>query len=240
MVLICLMRSNNNLKIFLVIACGLMTTSCSYRINKNASNLDSIFVSNQQLESISYQEVKNKVFIPKCISCHGNSGGVNLEDYSSARSHINQITDSAILNRTMPKAGSEPLSSEEYLLLVAWVKAGGPEKPSNGGNPPAPNPVEVLKPEFASMKKIIIDRKCISCHRVDGKAPRVLLDTAKEMIDSPLDIVLPENPDESGLILTLDRENSTKPMPPLDSGITAVSKEDLEVIKEWIRKGAKD
>lgn len=215
----------------------IFTYGCSYRINKDSNSLDSIVVSNQRLETISFNEVKNKVFVPKCISCHGNSGGVNLENFENARSHVNQITSSVVVNKTMPKTGSVPLTEEEYLLVVAWIKAGTPNLPNNGGNIP-PTPVEVLKPEFSSIKKLIIDRKCISCHRIGGEAPRVKLDTAKDMIDSPLDIVLPGNADESGLILTLDRENSTKPMPPLDSGISSVSKEDIEIIKEWINKGA--
>lgn len=220
-------------------AFGLLFEGCSYRINKNVSDLDSIIVSRQMMDSVSFQEVKNKVFDTKCISCHGNSGGVNLENYSNARSHLDQIAKSALFNKTMPKTGNEPLTAGEYLLLAAWVKAGGPEIPLNGTDVPPPNPVEVLKPEFASIKKLIIDRKCLSCHKPDGKAPRVPLNTPQEMIDSPLEIVIPGNADESGLILSLDVENATKPMPPKDSGISRVSAQEIEIIKEWINKGAK-
>ncbi|MBY0415839.1 MAG: hypothetical protein K2Q18_16830, partial [Bdellovibrionales bacterium] len=163
-----------------------------------------------------------------------------LEDFSNARSHLDQIKEAALINKSMPKSGSEMLTSEEYMILAAWVKAGGPETPINGGNTPPPLPVEVLKPEFASIKKLIIDRKCLSCHKPDGKAPRVLLNTPDDMINSPLEIVIPGNAEESDLILTLERETAVKPMPPMDSGITPVSKEDIEVVKEWIQKGAKD
>lgn len=221
-------------------AFGLLFEGCSYRKEKNISDLNSIIVSRELMESISYQEVKNKVFLPKCISCHGNSGGVNLENYSSARSHLDQIAKSSLINKTMPKTGNEPLTAGEYLLLAAWVKAGGPETPLNGTDTPPPSPVEVLKPEFASIKKFIIDRKCLSCHKPDGKASRVPLNTTQEMIDSPLEIVIPGNAEESGLILSLDWENSTKPMPPKESGISQVSPEEIQIIKEWINKGAKD
>lgn len=230
------MKLNNCFRIVIFL---FSLTSCSYRIEKDKNSLDSIVVSNQRLETISFQEVKAKVFLPKCISCHGNSGGVSLENYDSARSHMNQITETVINNKTMPKSGSVPLTEEEYLIVAAWLKAGAPNAPNNGSTIP-PMPVEVLKPEFNSIKKIIIDRKCINCHRVGGEAPRVILDTPKDMIDSPLDIVLPGNADESDLIMTLEHEGSTKPMPPLDSGISPVSKEDIEVVKEWINKGAKD
>lgn len=230
----------SNFSFVSLMAFGLLSEGCSYRINKDGSNLDSIIVSRQLMESISYQEVKNKVFSPKCISCHGNSGGVNLESYSNARSHLDQIANSSLINRTMPKTGNEPLTAGEYLLLAAWIKAGGPETPLSGGEIPPPNPVEVLKPEFLSIKKLIIDRKCISCHKPDGKASRVPLNTPQEMIDSPLEIVIPGNADESGLILSLDWENSTRPMPPKSSGISQVSAAEVEIVKDWINKGAKD
>jgi uncharacterized membrane protein len=234
------MKSNNLLKIILIIAFGLLAEGCSYRKNKESGGFESLFISQQSIDSISYQEVKNKVFIPKCISCHGNSGNVNLENYSNSRSFLEQIKQSALIEKRMPKSGSEVLTSDEYMLLATWVRAGGPETPLNGGNIPPPLPVEVLKPEFTSIKKLIIDRKCLSCHKPDGKAPRVLLNTPADMINSPLEIVIPGNPEESGLILTLDRETASKPMPPMDSGITAISAQDMEVVKEWIRKGAKD
>jgi uncharacterized membrane protein len=235
-----LMKLNSFITFIFLTAFGLMSGGCSYRVNKDAGSFETIFVSKELLESISYQEVKNKVFIPKCISCHGSSGGVNLENYSNARSFLDQISKSALVEKSMPKAGSEVLTSDEYLLLVAWIKAGGPETPLNGGNTPPPLPVEMLKPEFASIKKLIIDRKCLSCHKPSGEAPRVLLNTVKEMIDSPLEIIIPGNPEESDLILTLDRENSIKPMPPMDSGISGITPEELETVREWIRKGAKD
>jgi uncharacterized membrane protein len=235
------MRSSNSpLSILILTTFGLMAGGCSYRVSKDSGSFAGLVISREQLESISYQEVKNKVFVPKCISCHGNSGGVNLENYSNARSHLDHIKTTALVSRSMPKSGSEMLTSEEYLLLAAWVKAGGPETPLNGGDIPPPPPVEVLKPEFASIKKLIIDRKCLSCHASDGKAPRVLLNTPDDMINSPLEIVIPGNAEESDLILTLERETAIKPMPPMDSGITPVSKEDIEVVKEWIQKGAKD
>jgi uncharacterized membrane protein len=240
MVVFNLMKLNNLIKIILIIAFGFTAEGCSYRKNKENSNFETTFIPTELLESISFQEVKNKVFIPKCISCHGTSGGVNLENYSSARSFLDQIEKSALVDKRMPKAGSEALSNEEFLILLAWVKAGGPETPLNGSNTPKPLPVEVLKAEFSSIKKLIIDKKCLSCHRLGGEAPRVFLNTAQDMIDSPLEIVIPGNPEESDLILTLDRENSIKPMPPMDSGISGITAQELETVKEWIKKGAKD
>lgn len=230
------MKLINFYNLFIALAFALLSGGCSYHKDKSDS-FDSIFVSTNLIESISYQEVKDKVFVPKCISCHGDSGGVNLENYANARSFLEQIKQSTLIEKRMPK--NNLLNNSEYMILAAWIKAGGPDQPLNGGKVPPPT-VEILKPEFNSIKKIIIDRKCLSCHSPNGEAPRVLLDTVKDMIDSPLEIVIPGNPDESGLVLTLDRESGMKPMPPIDSGIFPISKEELEVIKAWILKGAKD
>lgn len=192
------------------------------------------------LEPVSFMEVKNKIFIPKCIVCHGQAGNVNLETYEQAVAHLQSIKKSTLIDKRMPRAGFDKLTTAEELLLKAWIEAGGPEKPLDGSPAPAPLPVEKLLPTFASIKKLIIDRKCLNCHRADGSAPRVLLNTAQEMIDSPLEIVIPENADESGLILVLDRENATKPMPPIKTGISEVTQAEREIIRTWIMNGAKD
>jgi uncharacterized membrane protein len=216
-----------------------MSQSCSYRINKESNSFEKATFSEELLENVSYSEVKNKVFTPKCIFCHGNSGGVNLENYADTKSHIDAIAQSTLKEKRMPQSGSEPLSSEEYNLLAAWIKAGGPEYPLNGKKEeetPTPPEIEVLRPEFSSIKKLIIDKKCTLCHKAGGSASRIPLDTVEAMIDSPLEIVIPGNPDESGLVLTLDRKNAINPMPPIYSGISEVSPEELEIVKEWIQK----
>lgn len=230
------MKLINFIALTLTTTFALLSGGCSYHKDKGDS-FDNFVVSTNLIESVSYQEVKNKVFAPKCISCHGNSGGVNLENYSDARSFIEQIKQSTLIEKRMPK--NNTLDSSEYMILAAWIKAGAPDQPLNGGKVPPPT-VEILRPEFNSIKKLIIDRKCLSCHSPKGEAPRVSLDTTKDMIDSPLEIIIPGNAEESGLVLTLDRDSGMKPMPPIDSGISPVSKEELEVIKTWISKGAKD
>ncbi len=187
-------------------------------------------------QKISFLDVNQKIFIPKCVACHGNSGGVNLENFQEAKKHLDAINQAAVIGRRMPKAPYPALTEEEVQILSAWIQAGGPETlPSQNPNPPAP----ALEPKFESIKKTILENKCLVCHKPNGSAKNVVLDTAQAMIDSPYDIVLPGNPEESGLVLVL-QPDANKKMPPPSSGISPVKSEEIHVIEEWIRNGAKD
>lgn len=199
---------------------------------------DDIKVSEALIRSISYQEVNEKVFQLKCIGCHGSSGGVNLETYKSAASHLEGIKNSTVVRRTMPRSPVKSLTKNELELVAAWVAAGGPDAPldsptsggSSGGGP-------VLEPTYESIKKQIIDRKCLSCHTAGGSAHRMPFNTREELLDETYEVVIPNNPDESGFLIVL-KPDARKPMPPKDSSFSAVTESEKAVIREWILKGA--
>ena len=211
---------------------------CNYHVEKNPSARLNISPSDEMINSVSFEEVKEKVFLPKCISCHGNSGGINLETYALAEIHLDKINQSSLIERRMPKAPYPPLTKEELTLLSAWIKAKGPNRPISGIPDPEKPPV-VLLPTFSSIKKNIFDSKCLICHSPGGQAARIPLSTKEDLLNSPLEIVIPGNPEESGLILVL-LENARKRMPPPESGMSPVRSEELEIIKEWILNDAKN
>jgi len=216
----------------------LLVSSCSYRLEKNKQS--EIAVDQAMLEKVSYLEVNEKILTPKCVVCHGDSGNVNLETYSAVYGHIDKIKEVTITTSTMPKAPYPALSEEERILLSTWIKAGAPEKALGGvETTPPPPPVEVVKPTFASIKKKILESKCNVCHSKGQIAEDVPLSSPEEMIDSPRDIVIPGDPDSSEFYLVV-RPIARKIMPPKTSGIAPLNPEEVEVIKEWILKGAKD
>ena len=59
------------------------------------------------------------------------------------------------------------------------------------------------------------------------------------MIDSPYGIIVPGDPDESGLVL-VTLPTARKRMPPPKSGLAALKPEEIEIVKQWITNGAKD
>ena len=181
---------------------------------------------------LSYSAVREKVILPRCVSCHGNSGGINLETYSSIKENLARITIATLLEKSMPKGS--PLAPDEAILLSQWIKAGSPE--NSGSTPP---PVEEpLKPNFASIKKKVFDIRCTACHTVGGSASGVPFQTRKDLLDSPRDLVLPGNPEESGLWIAITREDN-KRMPPPNVG-SKLSDSEIAVIRQWIQDGAKE
>lgn len=58
---------------------------------------------------------------------------------------------------------------------------------------------EPLTPKFESIKSLILEPKCIACHKPGGKAENIPLLTRSDLLDSPHDLVIPGNADESGL-----------------------------------------
>ena len=75
---------------------------------------------------------------------------------------------------------------------------------------------------------------------------RIPLVTQKDLLKSPLEIVIPGNPDESGIMLSIRGANPEKFMPPAQdssgnpTGFAKLSDQEIETIAQWIANGAKD
>lgn len=227
---------SERLKLAFILGIALSLFSCILEKEKTTKLK---FISNTALlEKVSYQLINQRIFSPKCISCHGDSGGINLESYNSILLHLDKINQSAIIDQTMPKSPYSKLTKQDLILLSTWIKAGAPETAEDGSTPP-PIKIEPLKPTFKSIQKNILQKKCMVCHSSGKEAERVNLNSPEEMIESPYGIIVPEVPDESGLVL-VTLPTARKRMPPPKSGLTALRPEEIEVLKEWITNGAKD
>ena len=138
----------------------------------------------------------------------------------------------------MPKAPETPLTSDQLGLLKAWIDAGAPEN-SEGVLPMPP-----LEPTFDSIKAHILEPKCLMCHSRGQPIARIPLVTRDDLLNSPLELVIPGNADESGIVLVIMGVNPDKIMPPQKdssgkpSGFSRLSEEEIRVIKEWINRGA--
>ncbi len=228
---------NANIKIifgFLIFAVNF--SSCRFYYKEKAPQGDtSTTLSSDAKTKISYQMVREKIFAPKCISCHGDSGGINLESYASTKQNLSSIERTALIDKTMPKNG--PLSTSEANFLSSWISQGAPENIDAGA--PTPEPQEPFKPTFTSLKKKIFDIRCMSCH--SGTAPEG--DVSFESLDAlrgsprqPLEMEDEGDPDTSGLVLAITREDS-KQMPPPDQG-EKLSEEEILTIRQWIKEAA--
>jgi uncharacterized membrane protein len=215
-------------------------SGCAYRVEKKASpvaDTSAIQPTAQQLSQSSFQMVYGKVLQPHCVSCHGNSGGVNLETSSAARSALQKIKEQAIDSRKMPKSPETPLTLEELQMLSAWILTNGRELPADGSPPPPPPPP--LEPTFASIKSHIFDLKCIRCHKADGKAEKHPFTSLEEILNSKDPVVVPGSVEQSTLNDVL-QPDADKPMPPKSSGYSPLTPDEIKVIQDWIANGAKE
>jgi mono/diheme cytochrome c family protein len=84
---------------------------------------------------------------------------------------------------------------------------------------------------------VILENKCLSCHKPGEHAGHIPLSTRSDLLNSPLDLVIPGKPDESGLMIVVS-PGARKQMPPMDSGIAPLTKNQRDLIRTWILNGA--
>lgn len=215
----------------LILVAGLVS-SCNYtRLKEGANTVQNFGDVNPEEKAtmMNYRFISSKILEAKCTSCHGSSGDVNLESYNSVKANLAKIETAVFVEQTMPKRGA--LTSEEKRLLWNWIKSGAP---LDSAEPPPEE--EPLIATYDSIRSHIIEPKCITCHNPSGTGNKVGLDK-ESLLNSPLELVLPGNADESGLIIALERKDD-KRMPPAKEGYAALKPEVIQVIREWIMNGA--
>jgi mono/diheme cytochrome c family protein len=238
-----------NLRLSTSLVALLLLVSCNETLVKGGNANEKPL----QLSSISYADVDTKIFRPRCYGCHGTSGGVNVQSYESVKSNISRI-QAAVDSGRMPAGG--PLPSSLKQLLSIWIAKGMPLDPveipqgeigggGGGGDLPTLPP---LAPTYASLKENLFNASCTVCH--NANSPRLPQLTSREAIIDPREELIDLRRPERSLLLKVIR-NRTFPrpvpehgdddqlqMPPVSSGIEAVSAEKIQVLEEWIRRGA--
>lgn len=211
-------------------------TGCNYNPFAKASTVvgqQKFAMTEEKISQLSFALVTDRVFAPQCISCHGSSGGVSLRAFDAVKANIRRIEQTVFVEGSMPK--DSRLSEEQMAYLWNWIRIGAPEFAQDGGviNPPDP-----IQPTFNSIDKNIFQVTCVKCHRPDGTGKRILLDKVS-LLTSPLELVIPSNSDESGLVIALERGDD-KRMPPEDEGYSALTDEEKMAVRKWIENGASD
>lgn len=225
---------SNILKSFLLTLTATGLAACNYTVKSGNNEILTYGVlnENEKLTLMNYEYISTRIISPRCTSCHGISGHVNLETYENVIANIKEIQKTVFLEQSMPKMGT--LSNYEKKILSNWISLGAP-KISLAPPPANPDP---LSPTFGSISRNIFEIKCISCHNSAGTGKRILLDK-QSLLDSPLELIIPQNPDESGLVVSIERHDD-KRMPPAKEGFTDLKFEEKAAIRIWIANGAKD
>lgn len=249
---------------FFLVLSTFICFSCDYTLwKKNELRVGNIPRYNkQELLSLGYQKVNNFVFEPYCLSCH-KKGKNKLTQYQEVVSQMSVIYQSVFETGEMPRNKTLPMPLKS--MLLSWIENGAPEFPPGGNSGEPVIPQEPLMPTFASIKSKIFDRYCSDCHDPQSKGcqeilPRVghaisneskgyskescqlelgiydqLLNGQEEVAK---ELVIPGDPDNSQLIISVERADGKNQMPPPEEGYSPLSEEERKVIREWILKGA--
>ncbi|MFZ3231526.1 MAG: c-type cytochrome domain-containing protein [Pseudobdellovibrio sp.] len=224
-----------NLYFRYIILFSFFVLGCNYTTYKKTTDFENLKFTLQpeEISNLSYITLKNKFFAPRCNSCHGYSGNISLESYADILLNINLIKKVVFQDRTMPKQGF--LSDEEQSYLWNWIKLGTPEFSANTNQDTKP---EAVVATYDSINKFVFSLSCKECHSPSGSGKRVLLDK-ESLMNSPLELIIPGNADESGLIIAIERSDD-KRMPPAKEGFSILNPEAKTAIRAWIQNGAKD
>jgi mono/diheme cytochrome c family protein len=227
----CWAKSLDNMRsLNLLLLTLLIFTGCNYTRMKSEPN-ENEPLPEELAQKLSFALVFEEVFAPKCVGCHQAGNKVNLQEYSSTIAKLKDIERTVFETKTMPKQGS--LSARQESILRAWITAGAPEFSKD-----PPPPPEKIEAKFSSIDKLIFQTRCVVCHNPEGSTKHILL-TLDFLLNSPRELVLPENPDDSGLIIAIERDD-IKRMPPAKEGYARLSDEEILAIRQWIVNGAKD
>lgn len=180
----------------------LSLSSCNYTQSKSMP-LDSID-SGLAADQVEFEVVMEKVIANNCLSCHsdagGNRGELNLETYENIVQAAAEIKD-RVSDRSMPPRRSPPLSDAQIQMLITWIDAGAPQKPTIEPAPapqptpeplpeptPAPEPAPIVVPvpvpagtTFEMVFKQVIQSSCLKCHSAEG-AGDVNLETYQNVL----------------------------------------------------------
>lgn len=209
--------------------------ACNYRIEKMPlENSDTLNKISKDPANLSFIAVREYIFKPRCLICHGTRNDIDFNSYSNVKNRLGDIQRKALFEKSMPP--NQPLNEGENNLLSAWIDIGAPEFGS-GGTIPTPPPIDPLEPKYSSIRNVIFQNRCIVCHSPGQPAEKVPLNTLEDLLDSPRELIIPGNADDSGLIVALSRTDD-KRMPPPQSGQPPLTFDEISIIKKWINDGA--
>jgi hypothetical protein len=225
--------------------------SCNYtRFKDDSTKGGKSPLTKAEGEAIGFNRILNEVIEPYCLSCHRKQLPL-LRDYPEVKAHLDGIRNTVFVIKSMPKR--RVLPADKRSLLLAWLDAGAPDvgKIAEPEIPP-------LQPTFSSIRDRIFKVRCGDCHEPTspfcssatihsgedhskGSCELELTDYNELLFgeeESRKEIVVPNDPDSSMLVISIEREDGKDQMPPPEDGYSPLSAEEKKAIRDWISAGA--
>ena len=119
------------------------------------------------------------------------------------------------------------------LSVLAYGMYGSPIQ---AGNPRAVAPVKV---DFDRDVMPILSQRCFKCHGPDASKVAAGLRLDSLALARKDDVIVPGSPEKSRLLKRVSEANPDDRMPPPDSGVKSLNPDQIRILTEWIRSGAK-
>lgn len=202
------------------------------------------------LTNVNFEEHILPIFEQHCAECHGADEpeeGLQLTTYKAALAGSfygavikpgepeNSYLVELVQTGQMPKKGPD-LTAAEIETIVAWIKAGAPEKGSAPTDAVAAAPaVDLTNVSFAQDVLPIFVEHCAECHGADEPEEGLVLTSHKDAMAGSFygKVIKPGAPDESYLVELV----ATGQMPKRGDDLT---KTQVDTIIAWIKAGAPD
>lgn len=111
-----------------------------------------------------------------------------------------------------------------------------PPEPTPAPTPAAtPPPTSALEPTYASIRQNVLDPRCISCHNQGAWQAKDYPFESYELMTEMTFLFDQAQPEKSRIVDAVTRTQFA--MPPRSSGFAPLTSEEVEVLKEWIRRG---
>lgn len=136
----------------------------------------------------------------------------------------------AVLKGRMPK-NAAPLNDNLKGLLNTWVTSGAPR----GGQNTSPVGTKLVA-TWESLSRKVFFPKCVQCHNPNGQASFLDLSTRQKFFDQRDDLLNNFEDVETSYLIEVVTDPD-EPMPPSDSNIERLNKEEINTLIEWIKKG---
>jgi mono/diheme cytochrome c family protein len=190
-----------------------------------------------------------------CYECHGQDPGkikknLDILDHGLLLNTERKIVvpgdpeHSRLIQRiadgSMPPEEEETrlprLTETELAILRDWILGGAPPLPEP--DPRQPTPPVVPYSELAAKTMAIFQEHCYHCHKFGvDKAKGGIKILNYRLLVTVRKVVVPGNPDESGLFKLITSTDDESRMPPAEEG-RPLSRREIDTIRQWILEGA--
>ena len=201
------------------------------------------------LSNVNFEEHVLPIFEQHCAECHGADEpeeGLVLTNYKDTMAGSfygavikpgdpdNSYLVELVATGQMPKKGPD-LTPAEVETIVAWIKAGAPEKGSASSAPATGSTVDPATVSFANDVLPIFTEHCAECHGADEPEEGLVLTSYKDTMAGSFygTVIKPGAPEESYLVEMV----ATGQMPKRGADLTQAQ---VDTIVAWITAGAPD